>query len=129
MFFNRYKIEGEENDEELSQSVSFRKFYSVFNEEQLEATDEIQPMVDSPVIENTRASYHVLNIAQAVNAAVRIQGDRASYSPSRDCISMPKKNGSSIRAMRVQIVVLLLYWLMNSPIGRDINPVLIEVPV
>lgn len=91
MFFSRIKIDGEPEDEELPLNYGFRRYFSVFNEEQLEATGEIQPVVDSPVIENTRASYQVVSIAQRANAEVLIEGDRAAYNPSLDRVTMPEK--------------------------------------
>ena len=90
-FFSRIKVEDEPEDEE-SPHIGFRKFYSVFNADQLEATDETQISFDSPVIESTHASEQVLSLAESVNAQVLIEGERAAYHPTRDCVFMPDRD-------------------------------------
>lgn len=76
-----------ENEEKETQK-GFRKFFSVFNADQLEKTDEAEPEVVSQVSDQ-QAKETILNLAKTVNAEVTVEGDRAFYSHDLDKVWMP----------------------------------------
>jgi len=86
VFTKRVSIKDAETEDD--KQVSFLKTYAVFNEDQIDGLPKVEVEVLPPeqCIENVEA------FLGAVNADVRIGGNKACYVPTHDFIALPHKH-------------------------------------